>query len=151
MTQELCWLIVPVCGLLSQMGGTWNKAFRRYGIPILMAVTWCVFMGFDWRVLLMALLQWGAYCLPITLKGDSVNGNGLLNWLWLPVLGILICSSPLVMDTVAWPATVIFGLTYGIFCALSNTPATAKWFQWKFVELFSGMFPAAVLCFTLTL
>lgn len=151
MNQELCWLIVPVCGLFSQIGGTWEKAFRRYGIPILMAITWSVFVGWSWWLLLMMVIQWASFFLPITFKGDSIPNNGWFNWVWLPILGVLQSSSPNVMNHDIWGVSVFLGCLMGLFFALSNIPKTAKYFPWKFVEIFEGAFPATVLCFAITL
>lgn len=151
MKTELCWMVVPITGLLSQIGGTWWKASRRFLIPIIMATTWVVFAGWSWAVPAMMVCQWGAFTLPVTLKGDSVPNNGWFNWVWLYIKGILTSLSPLVFNLDLWPITVILGLTYGLMVTLSNIPATAKYFQWKLVELFHGMFPLIVLCFAITL
>jgi hypothetical protein len=150
MNTELCWFLLPLAGILSQIGGTWQKAFRRYGIPIAMATTWLLFKGFTPWLFLMVLIQFGAYCLPTTLKGDSIPKYAI-NWLWLPILGILQCSSVITLKPDIWVASVILGIVLGSFYALSNLKFSANYFQWKFVECFSGMLPATVLCLAITI
>lgn len=152
MKLEMIWLLVPLCGLLSQLGGSdyAPKAVRRYGIPILMALAVWYFKGFMWNIIPMAITQWAAFCLPFTLIGDGVPKHAV-NWLWLPVWGVLICCSGLWINIAVWPATLILGAILGMFGALSNIKATAKWFQWKYVEFVEGCVPAIALCFAVTL
>ena len=152
MNKEMVWLLVPLTALLSQLGGSdyAPKAFRRIGIPLLMALAVVVFKGWSWWIIPMALTQWGAFCLPFTLIGDGVPERAV-NWAWLPLWGILICISPIWISTNVWVATGVLGAILGIFGALSNIKATAKYFPWKFVEFAIGAFPAVVLCFCLTI
>jgi len=151
MKTELCWMVVPVTGLLSQIGGTWWKASRRFLIPITMAATWIVFDGWSWAVPAMMVCQWGAFVLPVTFKGGSVPDNGWFNWIWVYIKGLLICLSPLMFNLDLWIVAVILGLSYGVMVTLSNIPSTAKYFQWKLVEMYAGMIPMVVLCFAITL
>jgi len=151
MENELCWMVLPVAGLLSQMGGKWWKAYRRYFIPIIAVATGWISTGnfyFGW--IFMMLHLWGAFSLPITLKGDSIPEH-TINQLWLPVWGVLLCSSVLWLNIHYWLIAVICGLLLAILVFLSNIPTTAKYFQWKFVELFGGILPLVPLCFLITL
>jgi len=152
MNLEMIWLIVPIAGLLSQLGGSdyAPKAVRRFGIPILMAVAACYFAGFSWWIVPMVVTQWAVFTLPFTLIGDGVPQHPM-NWGWLPLWGVLLCSSPLWLSLSVWPAVAILGAVLGMFGALSNVKTTAKWFQWKFVEFIKGCAPAIVLCFAVTL
>lgn len=150
MEREYCWFLLGICGLLSQLGGTFWKSYRREFIALAMGVAWCVFQGFTWNIFLFIIAQDIAFRLPFTLKGDGVPGNAL-NWLWLPLWGILICSPVLILNWHVWPATAILGLILALMGALSNIKATARYFQWKFVEFFIGSCPSIVMCYAITL
>jgi hypothetical protein len=149
MKTELCWFVLGICALLSQIGGTWWKGARRYLIPALLALTFWIFVGPRVSLILYVLLQFAAFTLPITLKGDSIPGEAI-NWAWLPVLGVLQCASPLVLGFNVWPAALVLGLLLGLLYALSNIKPFDRWFQWKLVEAYSGLFPATVMCFVIT-
>ena len=148
MKTEMIWLLVPICGFLSQLGGSdyAPKAVRRFGIPIFMGIAVWYFYGFTCNIIPMLLTQWGAFCLPFTLIGDGVPGRWQ-NWAWLPLWGVLICCSPVWINSFVWPAVGVLGAILGLFGALSNIKATAKWFPWKFCEVMIGACPAVVLCF----
>jgi len=54
MSTEMCWLVLPIVGLLSQLGGSpyVGKWIRRYGIPIIAVATAWLFIGhFYWGFL----------------------------------------------------------------------------------------------------
>ena len=152
MNLEMIWLIVPICALLSQLGGSdyAPKSLRRIAIPVLMALAAWYFAGFTWNIIPMAIMQYGAFTLPFTLIGDGVPKHKR-NWAWLPVWGVLVCSPSLWINLSVWPAVGVLGLFLGLLGALSNIPATAKYFQWKFVEMFIAGCPATVLCLALTI
>lgn len=150
MNLEICWFSLPLCAVLSQIGGTWWKGARRFLIPLTMLATYVIFVGWNWLLIPMALLQWGSFTLPVTLKGDSIPGGGILNWAWLPVKYTLVALPPLLLAPHLWFVSPINGLIMTLMVILSNTPKTAKYFQWKFVEAFHGMSPAIVLCLTIT-
>lgn len=152
MSLEMIWLLVPICGLLSQLGGSdyAPKAIRRFGIPLAMVVAILLFHGWTWWVLPMLLTQWGAYTLPFTLVGDSVPGKAI-NWLWLPIWGILLCVSSLWITLLIWPGVLAVGLLVGLLGAASNLPWYSRWMQWKLVELFIGAGPAICTCWSLTI
>jgi hypothetical protein len=152
MKLEMIWLLVPLTGIASQLGGSDNipKAVRRIGIPLLMALAVTVFKGWSWWIIPMILTQWGSFCLPFTLIGDGVPKHPL-NWVWVPLWGILICISPLWLHPNVWLATGLLGVFLGILGILSNIKATARYFQWKLVEFAIGAFPAISLCYAITL
>jgi hypothetical protein len=150
LNSELCWLVLPLTALLSQIGGTWQKAFRRYGIPIAMVITYVLFAGWNWWLIPMALFQFGVYTLPVTLKGDSIKGNGWINWAWLPVKYILVACPPLFLQPELWFGSVLLGLLMATMVILSNMEGTAKYFQWKMIEAFHGMTPVIILCLAIT-
>lgn len=150
MNLEICWFSLPLCAVLSQIGGTWWKGARRFLIPITMLVTYVTFVGWNWLLIPMALLQWGAFTLPVTIKGDSIPDAGFVGFAWLPVKYILTSLPPVLLAPHLWFVSPINGLIMTLMVILSNTPKTAKYFQWKFVEAFHGMSPAIVLCLTIT-
>lgn len=150
MTSEIIWMTIPIAALLSQIGGTWFKLARRLGIPLLLVGSWCYFVGMDFLIFLFGIALFGAYCLPFTLIGDDV-GNNPINWLWLPVKGMLLCSPCLILDPSYWPGVIIGGLIFGAISACSNLKKTLKFFQWKFVEMFHGAIPATIYCLIATL
>ena len=152
MKLEIIWLIVPICAFLSQLGGSdyAPKSLRRIAVPALMAIAAWYFAGFTWNIIPMAIMQWGAFTLPFTLIGDGVPGKAV-NWLWLPLWGVLVCSPSLWLNLSVWPAVGVLGLVLGLLGALSNIKATAKYFQWKFIEMFISGCPAACLALSLTI
>ena len=151
LSTEMCWLVLPIVGLLSQLGGTFWKGYKRFIIPIVAVVTAWLFIGhFYWGFIPMALHLWGAFCLPVTLKGDSIPKH-LVNQLYLPIWGILLCSSALWLNIHYWLVAVICGLLLAILVFLSNMPKTAKYFQWKYCEMFIGMLPLIPLMYVITL
>jgi len=153
MNNEMCWLVLPIVGLLSQLGGSpyVGKWIRRYGIPIIAVATAWIFTGhFYYGFIPMALHLYGAFCLPVTLKGDSIPKH-LVNQLYLPIWGIILCSSALWLNTSYWLVAVICGLLLAILVFLSNIPKTAKYFQWKYCEMFIGMLPLIPLMYVITL
>lgn len=149
-SKELCWMILPIAGLLSQMGGTWEKALRRYLIPIIAGTTLWYFTGWNLGIVLMVLHLYGAFCLPVTLKGNSIP-KYTINKLWLPIWGILLCSSILWLNWHYWLVSVICGLILASLVMLSNCKPTEKWFQWKFCEMFEGILALVPLCYLITL
>jgi hypothetical protein len=151
MNLEICWFSLPLCAVLSQIGGTWWKGARRFLIPLTMLVTYVTFVGWNWLLIPMALLQWGAFSLPVTLKGDSIPGGGILNLAWLPVNYTLVAAPPLLLAPHLWFVSVILGCVMALLTTLSNVPSTAKYFQWKMIEAFSGMSPVIVLCLAITI
>lgn len=150
MTQEMVWLSVPIAALLSQLGGSdfAPKIVRRLGIALLMgAVAWYLH-GFMWQVGAIVLLQYGAFTLPFTLIGDGVPDSAW-NWAWIPVWAGLICSQSLWVSLDVWPVVIAASLVLAAVCALSNVKITAKWFPWKFCEMFIGACPLTVMCLTI--
>jgi len=152
MSKEMVWLILPIAGILSQLGGSpyVGKWIRRYGIPIISVATAWLFIGyFYWGFIPMALHLWGAFCLPVTLFGDSIPKDWR-NWAWLPVWGIIMCSSILWLSFSYWLVAVICGIIVASLVMLSNIPKMAKYFQWKYVEMcyFLALVP---LCYFITL
>ena len=147
---ELIWLLVPLAGLLSQIGGTWWKGARRFIVPLLLGASAWIFGGFSWLIIPMVIAQFAVFTMPFTLKGNGIKEHWF-NWLWVPLWSVLLCSPPLILNYHVWPATLILGAILAILCILSNLKATERWFQWKLCEFMIGACPATVLCFAITL
>jgi len=151
MNNEMCWLVLPIVGLLSQLGGTFWKGYKRFIIPIVAVATAWMFIGhFYYGFIPMMLHLWLGFTLPITLKGNSIP-EYTINKLWIPLWAIFLCSSALWLNTIYWLVAVICGLLLAILVFLSNMPKTAKYFQWKGVELFEGIFSLIPLMYVITL
>ena len=145
----MIWLLVPLCGLLSQMGGSdyFPKAFRRIGIPLLMALAVWYFKGFSWVLLPFALTQWAVYTIPFTLIGDGIPEHWF-NWVWIWIWATLKCLPALWINHSVWVVIPFCAAILAIMASLSNVKPTARWFQWKLVEFMNGACPAVVLCFS---
>lgn len=150
MELEYCWFVLGLTGLLSQLGGTFWKSWRREFIALSLAVTWVIFQGFTWWILLYVILQDAAFRMPFTLHGNSIHANGL-NLVWLPIWAVFICGSPLLLNWSIWPAVLVLSLILALFGVLSNIKATERFFQWKLVEFFIGVLPAIAMCLGITL
>ena len=147
---EVCWLSLPIVGMLSQIGGTWWKAARRYGIPLIAVGMMWMFTGFDLRLIPMGLHMFAAFCMPVTKFGDSIPGDWR-NWVWIQVWGALLCTPVIWLSMQYLVPALVCGALLTTMVALSNIKCTAKWFQWKFVELFEGILPLVPLCYLITL
>ena len=153
MTKEMIWLILPIAGLLSQLGGSpyIGKWVRRYVIPIISVLAlWYFTKVFYWGYIFMALHLFASFCLPVTKFGDSIPGDWR-NWLWLPVWSIFMCSSIIWLSFDYWLICVVCGILLLIVVVLSNTPKTAKYFQWKLCEFIQGALSITPLCYFITL
>ena len=150
MDKEFCWMILGITGLLSQIGGTWAKWARRYIIPILIAGMAWYYIGFQWKLIPMMLMMYGVFCLPITLKGNGIPDHWV-NWIWIPMWAILLCSSVLWLNIYYWECSIICGILLSTMVILSNINLTQKYFQWKMVEFFEGVFPIIPICYLITL
>ena len=152
MKLEMIYLIIPICAFLSQLGGSdyAPKAFRRFGIPLVMGAAVWYFAGWSWMIPLMMVTQWGASTLPFTLKGDGIPEH-TINWYWIWLWAWLKGVSVLWISLSIWPAILICGGILALCATLSNVKATSKYFQWKFVEMGHGAVPSICLALSLTI
>jgi hypothetical protein len=149
MNIEMIWLSAPIAGLLSQIGGTCWKLARRLLIAIMLAGSYLYFFGFSWLIILFIILQCAVYTLPFTLTGDSVDKP--IDWIWIPVKGILMSSPSLILNPSIWVIMIICAFIWAILAILSNVKKTARYFPWKMVEIFHGMMPAICFCYAVTI
>jgi hypothetical protein len=148
---EWVWFSAPIYGLLWQLGGTFNKLYRRIGIPALSILIAWVFLGWSYWWIALAITQFITLILPFTLRGDSVLG-AKINWAWIWILGYL-CGLPSlvigVLHGLYWQpfvASLIPCLTLGIWGTLSNINATREFSLWKWVEFVVGGAVAYPIC-----
>jgi len=140
--RELVYFQVPLAGLLSQIGGTWKKQFRRIGIPTMLTISTIGFLGWNWWWILIWPVYFGFSTLPFTLPTMPENKPRPIDYVWFFTLGIL-----------AWLCSIIFALAtnqiqgwlilsfwtiigYSIPGVLSNIKGTASFFEWKLCEAF---------------
>ena len=151
--RELAYMQVPIAALLSQIGGTWNKLFRRIAIPTLFTISSIGFLGFHWPILLLWPAFFGVASLPFTFKGDKLSDNWF-NWIWVVIMGVLswLASLPVVfIEPTVFTNYIFLGawtlVGFSLVGILSNIKATAKFFEWKLCEaLFWGSMGIVLSC-----
>ena len=131
--RELVWLLLPLVGLLSQLGGTYNKLFRRIVVPLVITLAAALFLGWTWWWPVLFLCIFGVSTLPFTLSGNSLYDKWY-NWVWIWVLGYLYGLPSLFLSKYGALYALIPMVITGIAGTLSNIKATAPYFQWKFCE-----------------
>ena len=153
MNFELTWFAVPISGILWALGGTFNKAYRRIGVPVLLAAQVIIFIGFTWWVVGILAGYLAALRLPFTLKGDSIHDSAI-NWDWIWISGALLGVPALFLGlaTGNLKEAAVVGtvpmIVQGILGTLSNLKTFREIIVWKLVEISVGMavaFPIAHL------
>lgn len=137
--KEIAFMMIPLAGLLSQIGGTWKKQIRRFVIPAMIAAVPIGFFGFNWLFLVAGAAALVLAVLPFTLIGDSVP-ESWANWAWIVVLGLIagLVALPVALATdslnaylsVCWVPV----LTLIVFGMGSNIRGLSWFFKWKFCE-----------------
>ena len=152
---ELIWLLCPLSGILSIIGGWKKKSVRRIGIPCLVTITALVFCGWSWYLPLLWVSIFAFTTLPFTLIGDSIPENWI-NWLWvvvysalMPLTGIFSALAYGNLTLFLWACLVAYIVILPCFI-LSNVKATARLFTWKFVEGLTYMMMVYPICQVLT-
>ena len=147
MNLELVWFIMPTIIILWQLGGTFNKLFRRLGFPIVASCAPLFYLGWSWWWPLLFGLCFLVTTLPFTLKGDGINEHWF-NWIWIWILGYLYGLPSIVIGlcgghtALALLVALTPCIATGIVGTLSNVPATSKYFPWKECEGVIGFFTA---------
>ena len=151
MSKEIIWFIAPLCGLLSQIGGTWKKQFRRIGIPSLVTLTALLFCGWSWWLVALWVSMFSFTTLPFTLIGDSIHNNWF-NWAWIAIYSLLMVASGIFsalaygnLPLFLWSCLVAYIVIVPCF-VLSNVKATARLFPWKYVEGITYMMMVYPIC-----
>ena len=159
LTGEHIWFALPVVALLSQLGGTYKKQYRRIGIPAVMCLVAFLAHGWSWWLLLAFLSVFTVTTLPFTLIGDGIWENWL-NVPWIIVWAFLLGFSgfPFVlMAGYGWSlflfAQILSTLMIVTFCVLSNVRVVSKYFPWKLCEAIAwgmAMYPSLLLLQSVT-
>lgn len=143
MPTETAFFALPIVALLYMAGGTFHKSFRRFGIPLFMAVFGIIFLGWHSGWITLSLGYVAVLSLPFTLIGDDVNGH-FLNFLWIWVFGYLLGLPALVIGVylhkigLSLALSIIPCLLIGISATLSNLKVSRNFMPWKLVEFIAG-------------
>ena len=151
--RELVYMQIPIAALLSQIGGTWQKLFRRIGIPTLFTVSSIGFLGFHWPLLLLWPAFFGLASLPFTFVGEKLSDHWF-NYVWVVILGLLAWAAaigvPIYSTALFGNYFILLGWTmvgYSLPGLLSNVKVFSKFFEWKLCEaLFWGSIATVVSC-----
>jgi hypothetical protein len=145
---EYVWFIVPICGLLWQIGGTFNRWYRRAGVPCVIFIS-CLLCGISWlSALSSSILLYIVTTLPLTLIGDDITKHWQ-NWVWIWILGLLYALPSQVLQ-LSLSAELIGCILVGSLGTLSNLPMSHRFAPWKLVEFCYGSFVAYSFCVALS-
>ena len=145
---EHIWFIVPLCGLLWQLGGTFNRWYRRAGVPCVIFI-WCLLFGASWlSALLSSILLYTVTTLPFTIRKDG-EVKGWYSYAWMFVLGLLYALPSQVLQ-LSLSTALIGCILVGSLGTLSNHRVTRRYVQWKFFEFCAGSFVAYSFCMALS-
>ena len=141
MTKEMIWFALPVIALLSQLGGTFKKQYRRIGIPSLLTAVYLLYYGWSWWLPLLWLSAFLPTTMPFTLLGDGVPSHWF-NWVWIWIWASMYTLCPITVCLMkgGWVgylfSSILPIIVLGLMGTLSNVKATANLFPWKLVEGF---------------
>lgn len=147
MNKELVWLLLPIVGLLSQLGGTYNKLYRRVCVPLVITGFSSLLLGFTWWLPVLFISVFGVSTLPFTFKGSSLYDHWF-NWIWIWIAGFLL-GIPSILIGGSIFSCFIPCVVQGIVGTCSNLKFTAKYFQWKFCEFI--IWASMAYCYALPL
>ena len=145
--KEYVWFLLPIAGLLWQLGGTFHKDWRRIVLPCTIFICCLLFGSSLLSSLLESILLGIVVRLPFTIGGDSIRR--WWQFLWLFLLGAIF-GCPALFLQASLSAILVPCVVVGTLSTLSNTPQTAKWFPWKFCEFCFGASVAYPFCLALS-
>ena len=120
-------VVVPLCSMLFALGGTTNKAWRRYILPVVLYIGLLLLSC----GLFKALASCGLLCLALHLGyGDGKS------WLYRFMVGCAYTIPSVLLGFTLWQ--VICPIWFITLFWLSNFKWTAKEFIWKICELLFG-------------
>lgn len=147
---DLNWRLAALVCFLNALGGWGFLPVRRFGIPAAIAL-WAYFYFrssqryYQAVYLITAALVFGVFSMPLTLFGDSIQGN-ILNWIWILAFGPIqvLALFPLVTLWDSWDephdrwlhALWIHAIVVSISVILSNT---IRFPVHAWVEIFMGL------------
>lgn len=138
MSKELLYITVPpLVWLLWTAGGTFNKAFRRLGVPLLI-LTVCLLMKTDFIIaFIVSALSFAAY---------TLGYGGQKSWLFRGFAGCCYAISliPLGLHPILLTIPVTFLLTFWLSRRFNS-------FSWKVSEGLTSLSIALSLCVLLNL
>ena len=145
MNEWLQIVVMAVSGVLFSGGGTdipgigGQKWLRRFVLPLFMGLI-CVLNGVSWW---QSIILASCLCISLSL------GYGSSTPYWRKALVFL--TYGLSFLVIGWSAWVVLTplICFSLFC-LSNWKPMAKWFWWKQVEFFYGLFLSITLIYALS-
>jgi len=149
-SKELIWIVALFAGILWQVGGTYNKNFRRIGVPLILALSAWIWLGFSWRLIAYFVSMLAITRLPFTFKDDSVHDHWY-NWPYIWVAGYLLGLPALFYSTDALLYSLVPMFIQGILGTLSNLTFSRSYIQWKIVEGAIGIAVSVPLALIITL
>lgn len=135
---DIIWALAPLVAFLNRVGGAGAIPVRRFGIPLALIFFAYLYHGFPHKRVISNWLTYGilavasffAFSLPLTLIGDSVQGQ-TFNFVWLWLIGPIQAFSlaPLFMLHKDWDVPsdrwrigfFIHTIIFGSLATLSNT------------------------------
>lgn len=148
MNRELVWLMLPLVGLLSQLGGTYNKLYRRLGVPSVITLATWLFLGWSWWWPVLFLSVFAVATLPFTFKGSGL-WDYWFNPIWIWILGYLYGLPSILISSSGALYAFVPMVVCGVVGTLSNVRATSKYFPWKFCEFI--IWAAMAYCYALSI
>jgi len=145
--REIAWFLLPIAGLLSQIGGTWWRPARRVCIPIALSLTLILVEIEAYKAILCGISVWIAAFFPFTLKGDDLKDHWY-NWVWIWILGYFMGLGSAWIHPSGFLFALVPAVVVGAFGSLSNVPGTSRFFPWKFCETvfwIAAMYPFIIL------
>lgn len=123
--------IALLTAILYRLGGSVDKRYRRIMLPAILMASYLLL----YKALVgLLILPYGfaVMTLPVTLRGDSIPAHWY-NWLWIPILGVLIG-----FITFNLIHAIAYSLVYTALVILSNFRLTARLFTWNRCEYAFG-------------
>ena len=153
MNPEMAFLATAISSMLWMLGGTYNKLYRRAGIPTLLTLTAIYFLGWSWWWVLLFISYFASTTTPFTLRGDDLDDHWF-NWVWIFIAGLLLGLPILIVGIVyskillSCILALIPMVAQGFVGTLSNLDDTVEFFPWKLCEAvigFSVAIPLALM------
>jgi hypothetical protein len=147
LNKEMIWYLCPIVGILSMLGGQYNKLFRRLGVPLAISIAYILFIGWSWILIPLFLSIFIVTTLPFTLVGDGLD-KSWVNYVWIWLAGYLLGLPSALLHTSGCILALITSFVMGILGTLSNWKYTEKYTPWKLCEflIWSAMaYPYALI------
>lgn len=135
MSEAMMIWYIPLCGVLFAVGGTYNKAWRRFGIPLLTALVLFLCGVMSSKIAIVCGLLCGYLHLGYSPEKKK----------WIYIFGVLFSYTiPFVIIGLSiWQ--IITPITLLILMLMSNNKIFEKEVVWKCWELLAGMLIATTV------